>query len=81
MTLDWGRNWLLDFNAGKTQLMSFDQSDNTGAIDVKMNESVLKEKSFFKMLGSTFYLNCIGALTSSLLLKLLPIKLEPWFVL
>ena len=32
-TVDWGRKWLLDFNAGKTQLVSFDQSNNTGAID------------------------------------------------
>ena len=34
-TLDWGRKWLVDFNAAKTQLVSFDQSKNTGAIDVK----------------------------------------------
>ena len=33
-----------DFNAGKIQLVSFDQSYNTGAIDVKMDGSVLKEK-------------------------------------
>ena len=35
-TVDWGRKWLVDFNAGKTQLVSFDQSNNTGGIDVKM---------------------------------------------
>ena len=29
----------------------FDPSNNTGAIDVKMDGSVLEEKSFFKMLG------------------------------
>ena len=23
-TVDWGRKWLVDFNAGKTQLVSFD---------------------------------------------------------
>ena len=50
-TVDWGRKWLVDFNAGKTQLGSFDRSNNTGAIDVKMNGSVLEEKSSFKMLG------------------------------
>ena len=38
----------------KTQLVSFDQSKNTGAIDVKMDGSVLEEKTSFKMLGSTF---------------------------
>ena len=42
-TVDWGRNWLVDFNAGKTQLVSFDQSKNTGAIDVKMDWSVVEE--------------------------------------
>ena len=36
-TVDWGRKWLVDFNAGKTQLVSFDRSKNTGAIDVKMS--------------------------------------------
>ena len=25
-TVDWGRKWLVDFNAGKTQLVSFDRS-------------------------------------------------------
>ena len=43
-TVNWGRKWLVDFNAGKTQLVSFDQSNNTGAIDVKMDGSVLEEK-------------------------------------
>ena len=52
--MDWGRKWLVDFNAGKTQLVSFDRSNNTGAIDVKMNGSVLEEKSSFKMMGLTF---------------------------
>ena len=53
-TLDWGKKWLVDFNAGKTQLVSFDRSKNTGAIDVKMDGSVLEEKTSFKMLGLTF---------------------------
>ena len=43
-TLDWDRKWLVEFNAGKTQLVSFDQSNNTGAIDVKMAGSALEEK-------------------------------------
>ena len=42
------------FNAWKTQLVLFDRSNNTGAIDVKMDGSVLEEKSSFKMLGLTF---------------------------
>ena len=53
-TVDWGKKWLVDFNAGKTQLALLDQSNNTGAIDVKMDGSVLEEKSSFKMLGLTF---------------------------
>ena len=52
--LDWGKKWLVDFNAGKIQLVSSDQSNNTGAIDIKMDGFVLEEKSSFKMLGSTF---------------------------
>ena len=46
--------WLVDFNAGKTQLVLFDQSDNTSATDVKMDGSALEEKSSFNMLGLTF---------------------------
>ena len=46
-TVNWGRKWLVDFNARKTQLVSFDRSKNTGAIDVKMDESVLEEKNIF----------------------------------
>ena len=76
-TVDWGRKWLVDFNAGKTQLVSFDRSKNTGAIDVKMDGSVLEEKTSFKMLGLTFSLNWIEDLTLSLLLKLPPRKFEP----
>ena len=52
-TVNWGRKWLVDFSAGKTQLVSFDQSNNTAAIDVKMYGSVLEEKTSFKMLGLT----------------------------
>ena len=53
-TVDWDRKLVVDFNAGKTQLVSFDHSNSTGAIDVKMDGSVLEEKSCFKMLGLTF---------------------------
>ena len=53
-TLDWGKKWVVDFSAGRTQLVSFDWSDNNSSIDVKMNWSVLEEKLSFKMLGLTF---------------------------
>ena len=52
-TVDWGKKWLFDFSAGKTQLVSLDWSNNNGSIDVKMDGSVLEEKSSFKMLGLT----------------------------
>ena len=55
--MDWDRKWLVYFNAGKTQLVSFDRSNNTAAIDVKINGSVLEEKSYFRMLGLTFSSN------------------------
>ena len=53
-TVDWGRKWHVDINAGKTWLILFDRFNYTGAIDVKMSGSVLKEKSSFMMLGLTF---------------------------
>ena len=53
-TVDWSKKCLVDFNAGKNQQVSFDQSNNNGSIDVKMDGSVLEEKSSFKMLGLKF---------------------------
>ena len=69
--MDCGRKQRVDFIAGKTQLVSFDQSNNTGAIDVKMDGFILEEKSYFKMLGlcCVSLLNWIGTLTLSVLLK------------
>ena len=43
-TLDWGRKRFVDFNAGKTLLVSLGWSNNTGAIDVKMDWFVHEEK-------------------------------------
>ena len=42
--MDWGKKWFFDFNLGKTQLVSFDQSNNNCSISVKMDGSVLVEK-------------------------------------
>ena len=53
-TVDWGRKWLFDFNSEKTQLVSFGHFNNTGAIDVKTDGSVLEEYSSFKMLRVDF---------------------------
>ena len=52
-TVDWGKKWLVDFNAGKTQLVSFDRSNNNSSIDVKMDGSVLEEKSSFISIAKT----------------------------
>ena len=40
-TMDWGKKWFVDFSAGKTQLVLFDQSNNNRSIDVKMDGSIL----------------------------------------
>ena len=53
--MGWGMKCLVDFNVRKTSLLVwFDQSNNTGAIDVKMDGSVLEEKPSFRMLALTF---------------------------
>ena len=74
--MDWGKKWLVDFNAGKTLLVLFDQSNNNGFIDVKMDGAVLEEKLSFKMLGLAFFSRFVWALTLSQLLKLPQKKLE-----
>ena len=73
----WASRWLVDFNAGKAQVFWFDWSNNTVAIDVKMDGSVLAEKSSFKMLGLTFFSKLDLGSYLSLLPKLPPRKLEP----
>ena len=51
--MDWDRNGLLISMLEKL-LVLFDQSNNTGVIDVKMDVPVLEENSPLKMLGLTF---------------------------
>ena len=57
-TVDWGKKWPVDFNAGKTQLVLFDQSSKNGSIDVKMDVSVIEEKS--SLLRKNHLLRCWG---------------------
>ena len=76
-TVDWGKKWLVDFSAGKIQLVLFDRSNNNGSIDVKVDGSVLEEISSFKMLGLTFSSKLDWDNSLSLLLKLPPRNLEP----
>ena len=71
-----GKEWLVNFSAGKTQLVLFDRSNNTSSIDVKMDGSVLEGKSSFKILGLTFSSKLDLDSNISLLLKLPPRKLE-----
>ena len=53
-TIDWGKKQLVDFDEEKHNIDSFHQSNNSGAIDVKMDWSVLKKKSSFNILGVSF---------------------------
>ena len=75
--MDWGKKWFVDFNAAKTQFVSFNQSNNTDAIDVKMDGSVLDKNHLSRCWGCFSLLNWIGALKLSLLLKLPLRKLVP----
>ena len=67
VTLDWGRNWLVDFDTGKTKLVLFDWSYNNGAIDVKRDGLFLRRIIFHNAgivflfqiaLGLLHYLYC-----------------------
>ena len=50
-TVDWGKKWLVDFNAGNTQLVLFDRSNNNGSTDVKMDGSVLEQNYLLRCCG------------------------------
>ena len=52
--MDWGRKWLADFNAGRTQLAYFDQPNSISGIGVKTDGSVFEEKSSLKTLWFAF---------------------------
>ena len=55
LTVNWGKKQLVDFGDGKYSIGSFDVCNNSGAIDVKMDGSVLKEKSTFKILRTFLF--------------------------
>ena len=44
-SVDFGRKWFVAFNLRKTELVLFGRSNNSGAIDVKMDGSILEQKS------------------------------------
>ena len=54
-TVSLARKRLPNFNARKTHLFLFDQSNNNGVIDVKLNGSFLEKKTCFKMMGLYFF--------------------------
>ena len=76
--MKWGRLWLADFSAGKTQPISFDQSSNTGAIDVKIDGSVLEEQSSFKMVQLTFSSKLDWGLYIVCIAKTAPKRIGAW---
>ena len=76
-TVNWGRKWLVDFNAGKTELVSFGRSNYAVAIDVKMVCLFLRKNHFLRCWGCLSVLDWIGGLILPLLLKLSLRKLEP----
>ena len=49
--MDWGRKWLINFNAGKTQLVLFNLSNNSGAMDVEIDGSVLRKIHLLRCCG------------------------------
>ena len=56
----------VDFNAGKTRLVSLKRSDNTGANDGKMDWSFLEEKLSVKMVGTFSCKLDLGSYISSI---------------
>ena len=50
-TVDWGRKWVVDLNAGKTQLVSSNRSNKTGAIDVEIDGSALEKNDLLRCWG------------------------------
>ena len=56
--MDWGRKWFVDFNAGKTLLVLFDQSNNAAAIDVKKSHFLIFEGGLlFVLIGCMIFLS------------------------
>ena len=55
---DWGRKWLVDFNAGRSHLASFDWSDDSGA---NWRVCSWSKRHILRCLNSLFPLQWIGA--------------------
>ena len=73
----WGMKWLVNFIAGKIELVSFDWSNNNGAIDMEMDGFSFEEIHLLRCWGCLSLPNLTGPITLSLLVKLPPRILEP----
>ena len=60
-TVVWGKKLLVDFNAGKIQLVLFDLSYNSDAVDVKMDGFVLEENHILRCWNCLSLINWIGS--------------------
>ena len=47
-TVDRNGKWLVDVNAGKSRIVSFDWSNNTGAIDDKIDGPIFEENHLLR---------------------------------
>ena len=54
-TVEWGNRWIVSFSARKTQLVSFDQSSNSGVTDIKMDKAVLGREVIIPFVRSIIY--------------------------
>ena len=73
--MDWGRKWLVNFNAGKTEVVSFEKTTMTGITDKKWMGLFFRKNYILSFWGCLSLLNWIVPLKLSLLLKLPPRKL------
>ena len=80
-TVDSGREWLVDFNAAKTQLICLAGLIKLVLLMWKWMGLFLRKIHLLRCWVWLSLLNWIGALTLSLLLELPPRKLDPWFIL
>ena len=76
--MNWGRKQLVDFNTGKTQIILFELSNDTGCYWSEDEWVCPGVKIIFNMLALSFSSKFDLAVKLCLLLKLPTRKLEPW---
>ena len=80
-TADCGRNWVVDFNAVKTQLVYLTSLIIPVLLIRNQATLLLRKKSSFKMLVFSFSFKLDWGSYVITIVKLFSWKLEPWFVL